>query len=236
MVQERRGKYLSLRREFQPASVALVIVAESPPISGKYFYCPDGELSEPLFIAIMKQLGIQPRTKSEGLREFQERGWVLVDATYEPVNGKSHDRDLVITRDYPALCGDLKQLLADRWNEVPLALIKASVCKLLEPKLCGDGFKVLNKGRTIPFPSHGNQPIFDGRFREIVSDLISPATGQIDNERRRHLHQGIAPHRAPPTRAGSAQEQTWVSAATGLVENGRRTAPNGLPMVADFPL
>ena len=79
-----------MRREFEPTSVTLVIVAKSPPTSGKYFYDPDGKVSEPLFNALMKQLGIQPKTKFEGLREFQKRGWVLVDATYEPVN--AHDK------------------------------------------------------------------------------------------------------------------------------------------------
>jgi hypothetical protein len=77
-------------------------------------------------------------------------------------------RDLVIARDYQELCGDLKRLLATRWNGVPLALIKANVCKLLEPKLKEDEFNVLNKGRTVYFPSHGRQPDFDRQFREIV--------------------------------------------------------------------
>jgi hypothetical protein len=45
-------RYLSLRREFEPTTITLVIVAESPPASGKYFYDPDGEVSEPLFNAL----------------------------------------------------------------------------------------------------------------------------------------------------------------------------------------
>ena len=36
MVQNQRGEYLSLRREFEPTTVTLVIVAESPPASGKF--------------------------------------------------------------------------------------------------------------------------------------------------------------------------------------------------------
>jgi hypothetical protein len=123
MVQKQRSEYLDLRREFEPepACVKLVIVAESPPTGGKYFYNPDGKVSEPLFTALMKQLGIRPDTKSEGLREFQKRGWVLVDATYEQVSEPDErSRDLVIDRDYPLLRDDLKRLLGARWNEVPL--------------------------------------------------------------------------------------------------------------------
>jgi hypothetical protein len=169
------GRYLSLRRKFEPTTVTLVIVAESPPAArtsqtpGLYFYDPDGKVSEPLFNALMKQLGIKPKTKLEGLRYFQERGWVLVDSTYEPVNALDKDepgRDLVIAQAYPELCGDLKQLLATRWREVPLVLIKANVCKLLDPKLKEDGFNVLNTGRKVYFPSTGNQGHFDSQFRE----------------------------------------------------------------------
>ena len=174
MVQKQRSDYLSLRREFEPATVTLVIVAKSPPTGGKYFYDPDGKASEPLFNALMKQLmkrfGVpKPKTKSEGLSEFQKRGWVLIDATYEPVNAlNKRDRDMVIERDYLELCGDLKRLLATRWSEVPLVLIKANVCKLLEPKLKRDGFNVLNKGRCVYFPASGQQLIFDRQFGEIA--------------------------------------------------------------------
>jgi hypothetical protein len=128
---KQRSEYLDLRRRFEPASATLVIVAESPPVSGLYFYNPDGEL---LFAALMEQLGVQPRTKLEGLTEFQKRGWALVDATYEPVNGLTgRGRDLVLDRDYPELRDDLRQLLAVRWSTVPLVLIKANVCRLVEP-------------------------------------------------------------------------------------------------------
>ena len=94
---------------------------------------------------------------------------MLIDATYEPVNAlNKRDRDMVIERDYLELCGDLKRLLATRWSEVPLVLIKANVCKLLEPKLKRDGFNVLNKGRSVYFPASGQQLIFDRQFGEIA--------------------------------------------------------------------
>jgi hypothetical protein len=81
--------YLSLRSRYEPENIRLVIIAESPPASGLYFYNPTGARSEPLFAALMRQLGISPISKENGLLEFQRRGWVLVDATYEPVNTPS---------------------------------------------------------------------------------------------------------------------------------------------------
>ena len=101
---------------------------------------------------------------------------MLVDATYDPVNAyDERGRNLVIDRDYPELCGDLKRLLATRWREVPLVLIKANVCKLLEPKLKGDGFNVLNMGRIVYFPGFGHQRDFDRQFREIVPQTLRGA-------------------------------------------------------------
>jgi hypothetical protein len=95
-----RTECLSFRNMFMPASVKLVVVAESPPISGKYFYNPEGAITVTLFRAFMKQIGVEPKTKNDGLLAFQKAGWVLVDATYEPVNA-NQKRDDVIVRDYP---------------------------------------------------------------------------------------------------------------------------------------
>jgi hypothetical protein len=84
-----RSEYLALRRKFTPATIKLVIIAESPPISGKYFYNPAGSVGEPLYAALMRHIPFTSTTKQGGLLEFQEKGWMLVDATYEPVNGLS---------------------------------------------------------------------------------------------------------------------------------------------------
>jgi hypothetical protein len=128
-------------------TVPVVIIAESPPASGRYFYDPAGSNTEPLFAALMRQLQFSAVTKTVGLREFQQRGWILVDATYEPVNRFSAARrNRVICRDYKSLHDDLLALLPDR--SIPVVLIKANVCRILEPRLTEDGFNVLNRGRV----------------------------------------------------------------------------------------
>ncbi len=165
-----RDYYLRLRREYQPGNIKLVIVAELPPASGKYFYNPTGSNKEPLFVAIMLQLGLSPPTKEAGLRELQNRGWVLIDATYQPVDKLSDaSRDKVIANDYPSLLADLVNLTPDR--SVPVVLIKSNVCRILEPLLSTDGFKVLNGGRLIYFPSNSHETKFKKQFGAVVSDL-----------------------------------------------------------------
>ncbi len=161
--------YLDLRRKYEPTPVKLVIVAESPPKSGKYFYNPEGRSTEPLFAALMKQLNFTPPTKQDGLLEFQRRGWVLVDATYKQVDkSKNVDRKKVIEQDYKQLDADLMSLSPDK--SVPLILIKANVCKILGPKLREGRFNVLNSG-SIPFPSHGQQPKFHREFGAILKSV-----------------------------------------------------------------
>jgi hypothetical protein len=76
-----KSRYLAWRRRYQPAPIELIIVAESPPKSGKYFYDPDGShRREILFREMMKQLKVTCSSKDEGLRAFQKRGLILVDA------------------------------------------------------------------------------------------------------------------------------------------------------------
>jgi hypothetical protein len=154
-----RDTYLSMRRRYEPDVVRLAIVAESPPVSGRYFYNPAGDTSEPLFSALMRQLPFSPASKEIGLREFKRRGWVLVDATYEPVNlPKGSKRDKVIARDYHLLRDDLARLSPDR--SVPLILIKKNVCRLL--RLREDGFRGSTLAASSTFQVWGGRKISIG--------------------------------------------------------------------------
>ena len=95
---------------------------------------------------------------------------MLVDATYQPVrpsDATTTSRNLVIVRDYPDLCADIDTVLPDR--STPFGtLIKANVCRLLEPKLHATGFNGLNAGRVIPFPSTGHQRRFLDLFKDVA--------------------------------------------------------------------
>ena len=169
---QHRDWYLSLRRQYGPAHVRFILVAESPPISGRYFYDPTGSVSEPLFRAIMQCRELDPATKDAGLCDLREAGWILVDSTYEAINALTgSDRDKIIIRDYPLLRDDLLTLVSDR--RIPLILIKANVCQLLAPRLSEDGFNVLNRGRTVYFPSHGRQNEFQQQISTILKTVRS---------------------------------------------------------------
>jgi hypothetical protein len=168
-----RRDYHDLRRQYLPEDIKLAVIAESPPVSGLYFYDPTGKSTEPLFAALMRQLHVYPCTKQEGLRKFQQSGWVLVEATYKPVNIRgvsNRKRDAAILADYSVLKADLENLLSNR--STPLILIKANVCRVIGPKLLEDGFNVLNRAITVYFPSSGRQQQFHKQL-----DAVRKATG-----------------------------------------------------------
>jgi hypothetical protein len=163
------AEYQHFRDRYIPEQRRIIFVLESPPKSGLYFYDPKGCVTEPLFAAMMKDvLRLRPKTKDAGLCEFAARGFLLIDATYKPVNHphlSSRDRDALILEDFPKL---LKELQKYAVPSTKVVLVKANVCKLLEPKLTACGFTILNRGRTIPFPSTGQQT----KFREVIGQVI----------------------------------------------------------------
>jgi len=71
--------------------------------------------------------------------------------------------------DYDLLRDDLEKMLPDK--STPIVLIKANVCRLLEPMLKQDGFNVLNKGSAVYFPSNGRQPEFHTQFGAILRSV-----------------------------------------------------------------
>ena len=154
-----KEKYLSLREKYLPEKLEIIFVLESPPASGLYFYDENGKTSEPLFAAMMKLLNFSAKNKKEGLELFQKEGYIIVDSTYEPVNRlKGRQRNDVILRDFDALIEDLEGL--NPGKRVPLVLVKANICRLLEPRLKRHGFNVKNNGTVVPFPSTGQQKKF----------------------------------------------------------------------------
>ncbi|HVP42093.1 MAG TPA: hypothetical protein VMS96_01600 [Terriglobales bacterium] len=166
-----KTEYFELRSRYTPKHPKTIFVLESPPASGKYFYNPTGTVREPLFKALMDDvLEVAAQTKEEGLKTFASEGFLVVDATYTPVNDLDDDEaDAIILRDFPLLLEDLR---AHAGPDTALVLIKANVCELLEPKLKKEDFKVLNNGERIPFPSTGQQTKFRTAIRKVLG--LSP--------------------------------------------------------------
>jgi len=152
--------YVDLREPYRPRELRHIFVLESPPCSGKYFYDENGGTGEPLFLAMMKMMGRAPNDKREGLLWFKDCGYLLMDATYQPVNKGVSDgrRSQMILDDFNALVEDL--LVVNPGQTAPLILVKANSCRWLAPRLVQAGFNVLNNGAVVPFPASGQQNAF----------------------------------------------------------------------------
>lgn len=160
--------YLNLRNKYLPKNLKLVFILESPPHSGGYFYNPKGKTTEHLFSAMMRcVLNFAPDSKEKGLKEFRDKGYFLVDASYTPVNHLPRaQRKHIILRDYKTLVKDLRNLIGNK--KIPVTLVKANICRLLEERLKKDRFNVINKNLVIPFPSNGWQKKFCIKIKQLI--------------------------------------------------------------------
>lgn len=165
--------YYNLRNKYCPKNIGIVFVLESPPASGKYFYDEEGDVSEPLFSAMMKLLKSNPQNKREGLTYFADSGYFIVDATYQTVNKlQGKKRDDKILENYENLVADLKKLGDPK--QINIILVKANICRLLENKLISIGLNVQNNGIVIPFPSTGQQKKFFEGIQKVISTVKNP--------------------------------------------------------------
>jgi ssDNA-specific exonuclease RecJ len=63
-------------------------------------------------------------------------------------------------------------------EHVPIVLIKANVCRLLEPMLMKDGFNVINNGGLVYFPACGHQQ----EFQEQLATILKRSKTEIRNK------------------------------------------------------
>jgi hypothetical protein len=78
----------ALREEYRPDPIRVLLVGESPPASGKFFYAANSRLYAATLEAFSRFVpGLQPK---DFLKEFKRMGFYLMDLCNEPVN---HLRD-----------------------------------------------------------------------------------------------------------------------------------------------
>ena len=183
MTESHLAKYKEMREAYRPEGIRIIFVLESPPKSGKYFYNSDGTVREQLFQAMMKFIKATPSNKQDGLRAFKDQGFIVVDASYSPVNDfKGRARDEAILREYDSLLRDLGVLNPNK--DVPLILVKANVCKLLGKRLREAGFQVINNDISIPFPGSGRQREFQEKLGALVATAGLKLTRPCDADHK----------------------------------------------------
>jgi len=164
------------RRKYRPRKVRLLLIAESPPSSGGFFYFPKTIGKDHFFRETMKALELWPRNepmrrgvdKRSMLRHFQSMGFYLLDTCVLPVD------KLRPTKRREAVLSQTRRLVNDVIEVDPtrILIVKSSIFTPVRIALRDAGLwaRVLNTG-PIPFPSHGNQ----GSYRSLLRRALRRA-------------------------------------------------------------
>jgi hypothetical protein len=168
------NEYILARAKFKPCDkVNFLLIAESPPASGGYFYFDYTTGRDSLFSETMKALELFPegKTMSKGfykvplLKEFQRQGFFLIDVSYEPVNGlPNSERKHAVEKEIPRLVDDTQKL-----NPENIIIVKVTIFDNVKKALAQAGLeeRILNK-EPLPFPSTGNQK----KYRQMLRRLL----------------------------------------------------------------
>ena len=162
------------RRKYRPRKIRLLLIAESPPSSGGFFYFPMTIGKDHLFRETMKALDLWPRNepmrkgvdKRPMLLRFQSMGLYLLDTCDFPVDKlRPMKRRKSVLQQIPRLVNDVIKA-----NPPHIFIVKSSIFSPVSIALREAGLltRVLNTG-PVPFPSHGNQRVYRSMLRRAVS-------------------------------------------------------------------
>ena len=169
-----KNRYARARNKYKPTEVNVLLVAESPPSSGGYFYAEWAIGKDHLFRETMKALRLWPidRPMRKGcdkrpmLEHFRSLGFFLIDTCELPVDKMPPgQRRLSTAQGAMTLPNRVKRL-----GPAGILIVKKTVFSPVRQALSIAGFedRILNK-KSLPFPSHGNQR----RFRRMMRFLLS---------------------------------------------------------------
>jgi len=166
------------RRKYRPRNIRLLLIAESPPSSGGFFYFPMTIGKDHLFRETMKALDLWPRNepmrkgvdKRPMLLRFQSMGLYLLDTCDFPVDKlRPMKRRKSVLQQIPRLVNDVIEA-----DPLHIFVLKSSIFNpvIIALRESGLSSRILNSG-PVPFPSHGNQRIYRSKLRRALTRTYS---------------------------------------------------------------
>jgi hypothetical protein len=148
--------YDELRAAYRPASVRLLLIAESPPDPGagarRFFYAP-ALTPDNLYRGVVAALyghepGFSPRSKKALLDRLRDDGVWLIDAVDEPIDKRSMSaRRRAIAAGVPRLVDRVRAVAPT----TGVLICHGVVYELVAPALRAEGIRVLHD-EPLPFP------------------------------------------------------------------------------------
>jgi hypothetical protein len=150
-----------LRRAFRPAAVRLLFIGESPPASGRFFYCRNSGLYRAMRDAFRR---VDPAIDDENfLGAFQASGCYLIDLCGSPV-------DHLDSKSRKIACQAGEESLSKTIAELQPPTI-ATLVRSIEPNVLRAASRVGWNGLFLHLPYPGRW----SRHREAFWEALTPA-------------------------------------------------------------
>jgi hypothetical protein len=155
----------ALRRSYQPQKVHLLLVGESAPASGKFFYSKS-TMTTFTARAFEKVYGLTFTDNADFLRFFQTCGCYLDDLSLTPVNTmRPTERVRTLQASVPAL----SQRIRDVEPAVIVAVLRKIALYVQEALTLADRPVVF---RVLPFPGNGHQNMYIDGLSQILRQYM----------------------------------------------------------------
>lgn len=155
--------YHRLMAPFYRRAPDLVVLVESPPNDGEFFYYQTGDMEEPLFNTLMELISFNPSMKVYGLEQLCDLGVIVLDATYHEIH-KTAGQNLVI----PGILDLYKGMLRNANGMPPAVIGTAAILDRIEALMRLDGEDVATPGVWVPYPNDQNR----GEFLRLARSAL----------------------------------------------------------------
>lgn len=154
-----------IRNRFRPKVTRLLLVGESPPANGTFFYSADSNLYR-YTVAAFTEAGIRTGNATLFLDTFRDLGCFLDDLCHRPVNNLPQPmRRAARNSSVPGLASRLQEI-RPRVVVCVMRAIEPAVRRALRvARMQGTEF------RSVPFPAQGHQLQYVEQLAEIVGGL-----------------------------------------------------------------
>ena len=153
----------ALRKKFKPEKVQVLLVGESPPAEGKFFY------DRSLMTAYTKNafeaaLGKKFPTNAEFFEHMEQAGFYLEDLSHVPVDRlPSAEREAKLVDESEAFAERVVQM-----NPKVVVIILRKIEKIVREALCKAGSTA--EVHVLPFPGNGHQSKYQAQLISIVRE------------------------------------------------------------------
>jgi hypothetical protein len=161
------------RNQFRPKVTRLLLVGESPPANGTFFYNADSKLYHQT-VAAFVQAGFVNANPPSFLDTFRDLGCFLDDLCHSSLNKlPKPERRIARNNSVPGLAKRLRKLRPAVIVCVMKAIVPAVRCAVEAAGMHETPF------HAVPFPAQGHQPQYVERLAEIMSKLDLPRRSHV---------------------------------------------------------